>query len=87
MKIESSNINLRFDSIKKMNIEYYKNRLTDHKKFVKEYKKEMKYFNNNINCGVMTRQEKEIKFYQVDSIYIEQGEQIVNYLEYNINDI
>jgi DNA modification methylase len=55
-------INLQFESIS-----YNSSRLNKQKDFIKNYHKDMKYYNDYIKIGVMTSQEKEMVLYEVDS--------------------
>ena len=77
--IESINID-RFNAI-------IKNRFDSHIEFIRDrenQKKEVKHFNSNLNCKVMTGQEEDIRFDYLSSINRTDGENIsydVSYLE------
>ncbi len=59
----------RLQNIINMTHEYNLERFNKHLAFIKE-KQKLKYKNNNYNFGVITSQEKEIKFYDIKSVDI-----------------
>ena len=68
------------EQLKETSINYFKNRLEKHKKFIDYYKqknnKDPKHFNENLKLSVITSQETQIQFYNL-SLIERKGQEIV----------
>jgi len=67
------------DYSKILNSKYIEKRLSDHKEFILNYKKDTKHFNENIKESVITSQEKDIIFYRIDSVEKDQNSLSITY--------
>jgi modification methylase len=72
----------RIKSIKNTGNEFIQKRIIRHKDFIQKREKqnkEIKYFNENLNSKVMSRQERDIKFLKIDNLEIKENEIFVDY--------
>ena len=84
IEIEANFKELIFNRIKTVKIDgnnFIKKRILQHQKFIEkqEQEKEIKYFNNNLELKVISKQETEIKLFSIASLAIKENKVSAKY--------